>query len=549
MLQTLWSGTLTVALPTIGKQIGLTGADLQWPLTMYSLTQGAFLLIAGALADSLGRRLFFFIGIVWLFACALALAFVRDSTAFIALNALLGVGCAILFPPATGLLSGIKDPQLRNYSYAALGAGQPAGFIVGLFAGGLLADRWQIVAYMFAGGAFLFFVTAVLSLPADEVAPHSNPSKLKVLLRFDWLGALLSTSGLVLLTFALANAGSSSAGWRTPYVPAMLPPSALALASFGVWEHRLEKRFMTGQSKIAPLLPHSIWKTPTLRPLLLVIFGLWAAFNCLSFYATLWIQEVQLLNPLQAALRFLPMIIAGVFFNVIAGLAMSRVHGLWLVAIGGLGCASSCLILAVIHRDTSYWAGLFICFILTVMTDLVFPPAQLYACTVVGPSRAAVAGGLFSTTTRLATSLGLALTATISSSVTSSYSRKHPSLSVSSPDALVPGYQAAMWFCFASSIAGILVGLVWLRGIGIVGCKVTPRPAQEAKRRSSGTEERKSQTESKIELMTLEAQPHMFPDTQTPSAGPSGTQTPAAGQGRDSIELEEIVKVAKPVIA
>ncbi|CAO1615872.1 unnamed protein product [Parajaminaea phylloscopi] len=556
ILQTIYSGALTIALPTIGKQLGFSGQDLQWPLTMFSLANGAFLLIMGALADTLGRRLFFFIGVGWIFVFSLALAFVQNAVAFITVSALLGLGGAILQPPATGLLSSIPDPKLRNYSYSALGAGQPLGYVIGLLLGGFFSHSWRIIAYMLTGGAFVFMVLGLASLPADTAShPHvwngrqqygEPPSKLQLLARFDWLGATLSTVGLVLLTFALADAGSSAKGWKTPFVPAFLPLAALCLLSFGIWELKLEQRFIRGTTRIAPLLPHSIWRTPTLKPLLVMIFLLWLAFNSFSFYATLWIQEVQGLGSLDATIRYIPMVVAGILFNIIAGVVMNKVHGLWLIAFGGLGSAASCLIFAVMHKDTSYWAGLFPCFVLTVMTDLVFPPAQLYACDVVGPSRAALAGGLFSTTTRLATSLGLALSATISSSVTARYARKHQGLTVTSPEPLAKGYQAAMWFCFSCCLVGIVVSFGWLRGIGIVGCKEVTGTASESASLKSGTAGRPSLTGSKS---GKEAGLTSMQETELPynaEAGPSsgatptasGSQTPKQSPSVEHIELQ-----------
>lgn len=543
ILPTIFSGALTIALPTIGKLLNFTGEDLQWPLTMFSLSTGALLLIMGALADALGRRLFFFIGLVWIFVSSLALSFVQDSLGFIVVSALLGVGGAILQPPATGLLSIISDPKLRNYSYSALGAGQPVGFILGLMAGGFLSSRWRIIAYMLAGGAFLFLAIGLVSLPSDATGhshvwngrqkPNPHFSKLELLGRFDWLGASLSTVGLVLLTFALADAGSSSKGWKTPFVPAFLPLAVLCLLSFGFWEVKLERKFTCGDSRIAPLLPHSIWKTPTLKPLLGMIFLLWLAFNTFSFYATLWIQEVQQRNSLHAAVRFLPMVGAGILFNIISGVTMNKVHGLWLIAFGGVGSAVSCLVFALMRDDASYWAGLFPCFILTVATDLVFPPAQLYACEVVGPSRAALAGGLFSTTTRLATSFGLALSTTISSNVTKTFAAKHASLTESSPESLARGYQAAMWFCFACCIAGMIVSFVWLREIGIVGCKeaaVTEPSLDHVKERGTagtslagtdakrGCDSRRGSENGKRDAADVEGPVH---DQHVPSSKPS----------------------------
>lgn len=476
ILQTYFSGALTIALPTIGDQLGFGGQDLQWPLTMYSLLNGAFLLLSGALADAYGRRLFFFIGILWLMIFSLATTFVKTSTEFIALCAALGLGCAILSPASTGLLSFLPEGNLRNFSYACLGGGQPTGFLLGLFSGGFLSQRWHIVLYIMTGCSGAFALLALISLPANapdstsqDDASSPSPSSTRRFLTFDWFGAFLSTVGLILLTFALADAGSNTKGWNSPVVPAMLPLAALALLSFGLWEYRAERRLSARKSALVPLLPPSIWKVPTFTPLLCMVFFAWANFNTVTFYGTVFMQEVQKLSPIQAAIRFIPMVVSGIVYNIFTGLTMARVHGLWLIVIGCIGAAVSCIFYAIMTPTTLYWSSLFITFILTTATDILFPVAQLHACNCVGPQRAALAGGLFNTTVRLASSLGLAITATISSSVTKEYVKKHAGQTALSPEALLKGYEAAVWFCFAMAIVALLIAVVWLRGIGIVG--------------------------------------------------------------------------------
>lgn len=472
VLQSYFSGALTVALPSIGDQLGLSGQSLQWPLSIYSLMNGACLILFGNLADSFGRRLFFFIGIVWLMAMSIGLTFVGKSSAlFIILSGALGLGCAIITPSATGLLSQLPEGKLRNAAYSTLGAGQPIGFIGGLMAGGALAEsNWHIILYLQAGCAFFFSILAIISLPADMLQKDDRKMVAR-LLSFDWIGAFLSTSGLILLTFALADAGSNAKGWQSPVVPAALPLSALLLFSFALWERKVELKHTNGTTNIAPLLPHSIWSVPMLKPLLSMIFFAWACFNVFSYFATLYIQEVQGLSPNKASLQFITMVLSGIAYNIIAYFTMARLHALWLITAGCIGGIVSCLVFGLLGESTSYWSGLFIAFLFTTSTDLMFPPSQLYACTIVGPRRASIAGGLFNTTTRLATSLGLALTASISSAVTKSYVKQHPEYEATSPRALLKGYQGAVWFCMALSVVSLVIALIWMRSVGIVGTK------------------------------------------------------------------------------
>lgn len=87
---------------------------------------------------------------------------------------------------------------------------------------------------------------------------------------FDWLGSFLSTSGLILLTFALADAESAPQGWKTPYIPALLPVSTILLGGFWWWQTYLEKvKFRRDNGETVgnhlprgPLLPPSLFKAP-----------------------------------------------------------------------------------------------------------------------------------------------------------------------------------------------------------------------------------------------------------------------------------------------
>jgi len=128
IIPTYISGALTVALPSIGSKIGLTGSALQWPLTVFSLVNGAFLLLSGGVADGTSRKVVFLTGNVWLAVFSIPLALTRQPDSFIALCAIIGLGPAMLAPAATGILSeNLPDGEWKNAAFAALGAGQPLG--------------------------------------------------------------------------------------------------------------------------------------------------------------------------------------------------------------------------------------------------------------------------------------------------------------------------------------------------------------------------------------------------------------------------------------
>lgn len=102
--QSFFSGALTSSLPTIGADLGFTAASLQWPVSLYALILGAFLLPAGRLADVYGHRLLFLIGTAAIFLLSLAVALAPNSQGFSAFCALLGLGAACNVPAGVGIL-------------------------------------------------------------------------------------------------------------------------------------------------------------------------------------------------------------------------------------------------------------------------------------------------------------------------------------------------------------------------------------------------------------------------------------------------------------
>ncbi|UZJ50737.1 hypothetical protein CBS101457_000057 [Exobasidium rhododendri] len=485
VLPTYLNGALTVALPTIGAQIGLSASQLQWPLTVNALVNGAFLLVSGGLADALGRRYMFLAGTVWIMVFSIPLAVIEQGTPFIAMSAVMGFGAALCSPAATGILSeNLPDGKFKNAAFACLGAGQPLGFIVGLVVGGLFADNKYRIYLIAIVGAGLFAFIALCTLPEDGVRllvkgrdnseenrqSTAQPRTSKSLLLFDWVGAALITLGIILLTLGLTFAGSQQRGWKSLAVLLCLPISIVILVAFFLWESYQERQTSSyeegqvSQALTAPLIPPGLWKAPGFAATLACIFFAWLSFNSLSFYCTLVFQEIQKTSPIQTSIRFLPMIGSGLVLNIAGGILVSRINAFWLFLAGSVGCAASCVLFSLVSPTQSYAKGFLWVMILNVFPDIFFSAAQLFACQTVGPQRAALAGSLFNVTIRLATSIGLALTSSIATTVTA-----HSSSSKTPSDALLEGYRAAGWICFATSAIAALLSVVFLRNVGVVG--------------------------------------------------------------------------------
>lgn len=164
-------------------------------------------------------------------------------------------------------------------------------------------------------------------MPPDT---HRDPT-----LTVDWIGALLVTAGLCLVTFALADGPAQPEGWRTPYIPVLFSVGVLLIAAFWFWEGRLERDISRH-----PLMNPSIWFKGRFAIMQLIAALGWCSFSATFFFITLWYQDLQGFDPLAVTIRFLPALV-GIILCVIVGLLASRIAGNWLIAVGCLGTGVS----------------------------------------------------------------------------------------------------------------------------------------------------------------------------------------------------------------
>ena len=183
---------------------------------------------------------------------------------------------------------------------------------------------------------------------------------------------------------------------------------------------------------------------------------------------TFFFQRVQELNAIQTSLRFLPAPISGAVANVVIGMIVHRVPGNWLVVGASLLSAISPLVMTFATPTSSYWSSSFIANLFNPTgADSLFTISNLVITSVFPAKTQALAGGVFNTISQIGKAVGLALVAVIAASIT-----KHSdNTDKSSPEALLKGYKATFWFCFAWIMTTVAISLLGLRRIGKVGAK------------------------------------------------------------------------------
>jgi MFS family permease len=146
-LNTMGSGILIAALPTIGREVHLPKALVLWPAAVYALSAGCLLLIFGAAADAIGAKAVWIVGSYLFVIFTIALGFAKTGIQVIMFRMLLGVAISMCLPTAVSLITNTfpKGPW-RNVAFAMNGMGQPLGYAIGLVLGGIFTDtigwRW-----------------------------------------------------------------------------------------------------------------------------------------------------------------------------------------------------------------------------------------------------------------------------------------------------------------------------------------------------------------------------------------------------------------------
>lgn len=203
------NGVITIGLPEIARSLSLDRSLYLWPSSVYGLTSGACLLIAGSIADLVGARPVELLGITLIGVFTLACGFAATGEQLVVFRALQGVALAMHLPASVALISGaVPSGRARNLGFACLGFSQPLGFAVGLVISGILVEKagWRSGFYLSGGALLITAIAAVWSLPKLKSGAQYGLLALakKVGKEVDWIGGMISSGGLAILAYVLA---------------------------------------------------------------------------------------------------------------------------------------------------------------------------------------------------------------------------------------------------------------------------------------------------------------------------------------------------------
>ncbi len=308
---------LNVALPVLGKDLGMSQANLQWAVTAFALPSGGFLLLFGRIADLYGRRRLFLSGLA-LFAVASVLATLAWSPAvFLAARAVQGLGAAVIVPTGMSLLTTTfpEGPQ-RERALGISGTLLSLGFTIGVVLGGALTDAlgWRSTMALLgiAGAVVLAAAPGLLTESRHPLRP-----------RVDIPGAITVTGGLLALIYALSTAAQRGFGGADVIVT--LIAGAALLIAFVVVESRAAE----------PMVSLKMLRRPTVAWGNLAGITTFSMMSTVVFMTTLYLQEVRGLSSFRTGLVFGVQGLAAAVTGMTAARVIGR-FGVRTTLIGGL---------------------------------------------------------------------------------------------------------------------------------------------------------------------------------------------------------------------
>jgi EmrB/QacA subfamily drug resistance transporter len=436
---------VNVALPSIQKDLHFSQGDLQWVLSAYALTFGGFLLLGGRAADLLGRRRVFMAGVALFTAASLACGLSNSEGMLIAARAVQGLGAAILSPAALSIISTtFAEGSERNKALGIWGAMGGSGAAVGVLMGGVLT-KWL-------GWEWIFFVNipvgvTVLLLVRSVVRESRAEHAVR---QYDALGAVLITSALVLLVYALTRANVN--GWGSAETIGVLAVSAVLHIAFVVVEQRSK----------APLVPLGIFaRLRTLTGANVVAFLLGGLTFAMFFMLSLYMQQVLGMSALQAGAGYLAVALTAIVSAGVAqatvtkiGIKPAMMFGLALMTLGNVWFTQ-------VSADGSYAVDLLPGFFaIGIGLGFSFVPVSIAALAGVAPQEAGLASGLFNTSQQIGGALGVALFSTVSTNRAQHLLAEGESRA----QALTSGFALSFWVAVGFGAAALLAALLMVHG-------------------------------------------------------------------------------------
>jgi len=432
---------VNVALPAIQRDLGIDVSELEWVVTGYALSFAVLMLTGGKLADMLGRRRIFLIGLAVFTLSSLFCGLAGSAELLIGARVVQGVGAALMLPATLSIITATFKPEERG---AALGiwAGVSAmALAIGPLVGGLITEHigWNWIFYVNVPVGIVGMVAARIIIRESKDTSREQ--------RLDIPGLL--TSGIALFALVYALIEGNTKGWSSPVILGLFALAVVMGVAFVLLE--LHQRL--------PLFDMKLFANSTFAGANVVALLVSLAMFGVFFFISLFMQNILGYSAVRAGAAFLPMTLLIIVVAPLAGRASDRLGSRWLMT-GGLTLLSgSLLVYAQLQPSSTYWSLLPAMILGGVGMASTMTPMTAAALSAVPVDKAGVGSGMLNTFRQVGGSLGIAVMgAILASGVKSSTAGGATPVA-----AFMNGLHHALYVAAAIAFAGAVVAATTIR--------------------------------------------------------------------------------------
>ncbi len=446
---------VNVAIPSIQIDLHIQEKTVQWVITAYAITFGGFLLLGGRMADLLGRRLIFLVGLIIFTSASFVCGLANSAGVLIGARVVQGAGAALMNPATLSIITATFPPRQRGTAIGIWAGVSALALALGPLVGGAITEHvnWSWVFYINVPIGILGIFAARIFI--DESRDTSAQ-------RLDLPGLVTSAIGLFALTYGLIE--SNDRGWGDPVVLGLFGVAALFLVVFVQLERHQR----------LPMLDLSLFRNSTFAAANTVMFLIGLAMFGTFFFVSIYVQTVLHYSPLQAGATFLPMTVLIMLVAPNAGRLSDKLGPRAMMVPGVALVTTSLLLFSIQDQNSTFWTLLPALVVGGFGMAMAMAPTTSAAMHAVPVDKAGVGSAVINTSRQVGGSVGLALIGAI---VATQFNPTHPN-----PHDFVDAFQLGLRVAAGIAFLGVLVAAFGIRPYDLRHDAEPPAEKSESRR-------------------------------------------------------------------
>ncbi len=393
------STIVSVANPKIMEGLNTDINSVIWVTSAYLLAYAVPLLVSGRLGDKYGPKNLYLVGLTVFTLASLWCGFSGDISTLILARVAQGLGAAMMTPQTMAVITRIFAPDKRGPAMGLWGATAGVAMLVGPILGGVLVDSlgWEWIFFVNVPVGVVAFVMAWRLVPTLKTHDH----------KFDLLGVLLSSVGLLLLVFGIQEGATYD--WGTIAGPlsvwGLIIAGVLFLIAFVWWQ---------AINKGEPLVPLHLFKVRNFSLANIAITTMGFSITAMSLPLFFYYQLVRGMTPTQSALMMVPMALFSGILAPFVGKLVDAVNPRYVAFTGFiLMSVSLTWTAALMSPETPIWLFLLPSGLLGIASSGIWAPLSTTATRNLRPNEAGAGAGVYNTTRQIGSVLGSAAIAAL----------------------------------------------------------------------------------------------------------------------------------------